>query len=1430
MSVQPAKFESQLRQAIAELERRHGIGETDVCESVLNEFPELREHRDSVLELIYFEFVLSQGSSCPISGESLQLRFPEYQADLQKILNVDRAFRTTPDTDHAYGRTRGNTFRGGLEIDTDLHSAFEIFGDYELVGVLGQGGMGVVYKGWQRGLNRFVAVKTLDTLSSLNPVAVARFRSEAELVAKLQHPNIVQVYEIGSELGVPYFSMEHIDGGTLANAMSERPLLPTTAARIVETLARAVHYAHGESIVHRDLKPANVLLARSDREESIELPVDSNRLKPLGTEGSNRYEPKIVDFGLAKYLEGVLHRTATQAVMGTPSYMAPELIDANLGTVGPGCDIYSLGAILYDALVGRPPFSAATVIETIQQVRNSDVIPPVKLQSRIPRDLETICLKCLRKEPSKRYGSAKELADDLQRFLAGQPIQARATGVLEHTWKWTCRHPSLASLVVAVMVALVCIASLWLRSEQSRIAESRALKRNDQLLYDRDVSLAQFEYKSNRVERSREILENTRPAYRGWEWDYLYNQTKISIWESPKQPNPVVQADISHDGRFVAIASGVWGQDDKPSIEVWDIETNELKWTLEGHPPSEVCDVRFSPDSSYLLSAATVWQSSGVKGGTKLWDMASGQVRLHLSSSNAYVARFSRDGKTVFVGENEGWVKQYSVETGAEIQKYVCADFGRMILDLDFNPDGSKLLVAARDQRVTLWDTVSGQLLQKVSFTGDPRKLCWSPDGRTISLSHYSGLRSIFGVQDGRLKLREEVKEGAIVYGDFTPDGSQFVSSVFGDSIRVSDSLTGHLHYSLPAHNGHTKCIGFDASGQRMVTGGGDNRVRVWDLVKDQQQPSRSVVWGAVVSAIAFHPSTDEMAFALQKHPNKKHSIEIRDVHSHRLKRELIGHSSWPTCVAYSSNGSQLISGSLDKTVRIWDASTGTELSVFDKHRRPLAEVAFLPNTQSAASIDIDGNVMVWSIGDHSIERSWQTDAKEPSVAFHPKQPWLAIASKGRGVVIWDVLQGEKRGALPASVEASKVRFSPGGDRLATVADNTITQIWRTEDLLTGKPPSPLSELHGHSDTVSSISFSPDGRRLVSLSRDESVRLFDVDLGYELFRLDADKGSNGIVQFSVDGTSIVRTLPGNYSTWSIKDVTSDRHDSKLSVKAWHESKAAVAVKSNNFFAAEYHQNWLCRLDPSSISHLRDRAESRLLLGRLDEAEQDLLECDGKMGAVGQKRLLSSLARVYLAKENWNEFRSAVQRIDAANRDSTNASDLNASLWFSALQENSSVEMRDLHARLEFLVSNPKNRKAAYLNTLALSHYRQREYHQAILSAKDAIRMHKDSPSPSDWMIIALSLAKLDEQRIGWLPEVVGCWIRNWGLSKLWSEAVKHKEAVDAWMAEKENALSENQALSVESLILLEIELPHLLKEWDSTLRDKVPSSTGLKDL
>jgi hypothetical protein len=300
---------------------------------------------------------------------------------------------------------------------------------HEILGELGRGGMGVVYKARQTHLNRVVAVKVVLAGGHASADELARFRAEAEAVARMQHPNIVQIFETGQQDGLPYFTLEYVDGGSLAHKLDGTPLPPSEAAKLVETLARAVHYAHTHGVVHRDLKPGNVLLAND------------------GT-------PKITDFGLAKKVEGG-GLTRSGAIMGTPSYMAPEQADGQTQRIGPATDVYALGAILYECVTGRPPFKAATDLDTILQVISDDPVPPTQLQSKTPRDLETICLKCLRKEPGARYASAAALADDLRRLAEGRAILARSVGRLERTAKWVQRNPGPASMMAAVTLTLL---------------------------------------------------------------------------------------------------------------------------------------------------------------------------------------------------------------------------------------------------------------------------------------------------------------------------------------------------------------------------------------------------------------------------------------------------------------------------------------------------------------------------------------------------------------------------------------------------------------------------------------------------------------------------------------------------------------------------------------------------------------------------------------------------------------------------------------------------------------------------------------------------------------------------------------------------------------------------------------------------------------
>jgi serine/threonine-protein kinase len=353
---------------------------------------------------------------------------------------------------HTHRRAGAPTVReASAEPDASGREKGPALPDYEVLGELGRGGMGVVYLARQRSLDRLVALKMVLAGAHASDSHLVRFQFEAKAAARLRHPNIVQVYEAGRHEGVPYFSQEYVDGGSLAQHTNRQPQPPAEAARLVETLARAVHHAHTQGVVHRDLKPANVLLASGGRQPPDPRSASGGLRPPLAD-----CTPKIADFGLAKRLDDEATQTQTGAPMGTPSYMSPEQARGGKG-VGPATDVYALGAILYELLVGRPPFLSASVLDTLDQVRGEDPVPPTRLQPKLPRDLETVCLKCLQKDPQRRYPSAEALADDLRRFLKGEPITARPVGPAERLGRWCRRNPRLAGLSAAVLLLLAAI-------------------------------------------------------------------------------------------------------------------------------------------------------------------------------------------------------------------------------------------------------------------------------------------------------------------------------------------------------------------------------------------------------------------------------------------------------------------------------------------------------------------------------------------------------------------------------------------------------------------------------------------------------------------------------------------------------------------------------------------------------------------------------------------------------------------------------------------------------------------------------------------------------------------------------------------------------------------------------------------------------------
>ncbi len=575
-------------------------------------------------------------------------------------------------------------------VDADKARELPKLSGYTLVSELGRGAVGVVYKARHHALNRIVALKMLRVSRQGDAEQRRRFRTEVETIALLQHPNIVQVYDVGEHDGRPFFTMEHLDGGSLAEKCRGQAQTPPVVAQWVETLARAMHAVHAKGIVHRDLKLSNILCT---------------------AEGCL----KIADFGLAHQESS--HLTLTGQVLGTPCYMAPEQAAGKVREVGPAADIYALGAILYELLSGRVPFRGATVMEVMQQVQVSDPLPPRRLEPQIPRDLETICLKCLRKEPSQRYRSAGELADDLRRYLNGESIHARPPSWPERTVRWLRRRPAVAVVLVAVTLATVAV-PLALLGHTLRLQEaldreqfsreqadkSRELARRKEAearaaLYAADLKLAHNLFKIGDVFQIPQLLDPHRDLYdavndpRGFEWEYLRHHSQKARPALAAHDGPLQLLAYTPDGCSLVTAGG---NPDHPTLKVWDLQTRRSRLRhalIESFPTQELSISAYASRGGLVAG----W---GKDGFVTLWDFASGQTRHRFPIS--------------------------------EELKHIA-----------LSPDG-RWLAVNEARRTTVWNCASGEVHKRLPIQ-DVARLTFSRDGRSLLSVHQSG--SFRGIQ-----------------------------------------------------------------------------------------------------------------------------------------------------------------------------------------------------------------------------------------------------------------------------------------------------------------------------------------------------------------------------------------------------------------------------------------------------------------------------------------------------------------------------------------------------------------------------------------------------------------------------------------------------------------------------------------------------------
>jgi WD40 repeat protein/Flp pilus assembly protein TadD len=830
-------------------------------ESFLARYPDLR------VELIEFLADLSAlaglvESLVPAAALPEPGATPEPAATL--TLNAETTEGEAPTTDP--GATIGLASATGTEPTDDPHATTTVdegphgaeapaalpggtrvryFGDYELIRELGRGGMGIVYKARQISLNRPVALKMIKSAALAGEDELRRFQNEAEAVATLDHPHIVSILEVGKYDGQRYFTMKLIGGTSLNRKLTDYVADPRAAAKLLKHLAEAVHHAHQRGILHRDLKPANILL-------------------------DARGEPFVTDFGLAKRREGDSELTLSGAILGTPAYMAPEQASGRRGAVTTAGDVYGLGAILYATLTGRAPFEGDSVQETLEQVRNSAPSAPSKINPRVPRDLETICLKCLEKDPGRRYVSADGLASDLKQWLAGEPIAARPVGNAARFWMWCRRRPVIAGLTGAVVVAvvggLIGTSLGWLTALEAQAKEREQTELAGQRLYDARMNLVQQHWEDSNGPLVQQGLDEQLPANqggidrRGFEWFYWQRTMSSAHITLKGHTDSVLSVAFSPDGRRIASAS--WDG----TVKVWDTSAGQEIRTLVGHT-GEVWNVAYGPDGHHLASASS-------DGTVKLWDTAAGQEFRTLKGHTGpvYSVAYSPDGHRLASASSDGTVKLWDAATGRVIRTLKGYATG---VGVAFSPDGRRIASASVDQTVKLWDTATGQEI------------------RTL-VGHTNALLSVA----------------------FSPDGRRIASASVDQSVKLWDAATGQPTLTLTGHASGVNSVAFSPDGQRLASASGDRTVKLWDAATGQEIRTLTGGHAFIVQSVAFSADGRRLASA-----SEDGTVKLWDAATWQDVLTLKGRTGGVRSVAFSPDGQRLASASQDGTVKIWDST-----------------------------------------------------------------------------------------------------------------------------------------------------------------------------------------------------------------------------------------------------------------------------------------------------------------------------------------------------------------------------------------------------------------------------------------------------------------------------------------------------------------------------